>query len=198
MNFLTTNYTNLHEMKKLELLIIILVSFIQSGFAEDGCDYLEVAEKIYNAPRWWTLDREDDQIRSELEAVINELLFLDFACLQQVVSKYYSDYLGKDEEAKLNSLATFHLIFYAFCNVDSTLWQEYRGPFNDTQLMSDSWNPGDPWLLEFKETGVKIIAYPSSYGGSFGNLEARWNIEAYFVEVYSEYGKRNYLPKIVS
>lgn len=69
------------------------------------------------------------------------------------------------------------------------------GPFHDTQLWSETWNPGDPWLLEFKDSGVRILARPTTHGGSFGNYEASFNIVKIFEQQFAIYGRRDYKPK---
>lgn len=183
-------------MNRISLLLIANLFFGGACFSEKSCEYKMFAEKIEEGPRWH-YTKDHDGKRDSLESLINDLLLVEPACLRKIVNFYYENYLKtKSDEEKLATYGTFFLIFYAYCNVPPSKWEEYTGPFRDTQSIYDpTWNPGDPWLIEFEKEGVKIIGFPFSYGGSFGNLEERWNIAAYFEEVYSKYGKRDYLPK---
>ncbi|MCB1124226.1 MAG: hypothetical protein KJT03_21930 [Verrucomicrobiae bacterium] len=186
---------------KLSLLLVFAAGIAASALpvvaAKSECDEASIAKKIFSAPRWWGLDLEDRESTARLEEVINELAVLEIECFRSVVAYYFEHYMGDDEESRVASKATFHLIFYAYCNVDSRDWRDYTGPFTDSQLFyDDSWNLGDPWLLEFLDSGVKIIARPVSHGGSFGNYEASFHLPKIFEQQYSRYGARNYRPNL--
>ena len=182
--------------------IIIRISvwcFLCAGLIASGdelCKEKLLAKRVYEAPSWWSLDLEDEVAKAKLEEIVDELLLLDVECFRKVVVEYYENYMGENDLEWLESKATFQLIFYGYCNVDSKDWRWYTGPFNDTQLMDEAWNPGDPWLLDFTDSGVKILARPTSHGGSFGNYEASFNIVKIFEQDYARYGPRSYRPDL--
>ncbi|MCB1123772.1 MAG: hypothetical protein KJT03_19615, partial [Verrucomicrobiae bacterium] len=153
------------------------------------CNYKQISEKIFNAPRWADI-RSDDSNNKQLEQILNEILLLDVDCLRKVIQHYEINHYAEENEYQQNrSFATFHLFFYGYCNISSLNWEEFSAGISDTQLEDSSWNPGDPWLLEFGKSGAKIIAYQGSYGGTSGSLTG------YFDQLFSKYGKREYFPK---